>query len=81
MTDTALFIETWKDSKSVAEVAKRVGMTYGSTRTIAWKLRSMGYDVPSKIQDIPYEVRAAAGRKGGRISKRTIKVNHIKDEK
>lgn len=46
--DAKEFVRVWKDSPTAIEAAKKLGMTYGSVRTYAWMLRSMGFDVPPK---------------------------------
>ncbi len=59
---TEIFIEAWREANTVAEVAERMGMTEGSARTTAWKLRSLGHDLPHLINN---EALRAAGKKGG----------------
>lgn len=45
-TDPMRFVAVWGESKSVKEVAEKLGITYGSARTIAWNLRKKGYELP-----------------------------------
>lgn len=49
-TDTDMFIKVWNESKTVKEVADKLGVTYGSARTIAWNMRKKGYKL-MKMKD------------------------------
>lgn len=42
-TDITTFVRVWNESKTAKEVADKLGITYGSARTIAWNMRKKGY--------------------------------------
>ncbi len=42
------FVKTWGKSETVKEVAEKLGITYGTARTLATKYRKEGYIIPSK---------------------------------
>lgn len=46
--DVAEFVDAWRTSESVGEVAKRLGIGYTTACNRAFRLRERGHDLPAK---------------------------------
>jgi len=71
------FVELWKNTASLQEVADKLGVAYNTAAKRASRLRAQGYDLPRKFLDREHysrigKIGGKKGRTGGFYANREL---------